>query len=291
VVFAVVLGVAACGPVTRGAFGAGGYTTGYGYDVAYQAGTKQVLPPGWNLDNFRVDDAGTQVRKTGRSYVTTYAFDDDEDGHTDERFKTYIYALRYEHTVHSGTIWLRNLPVARKLRTKDLRVLMQDYIDEISAATYETEQFARPGVPLVVVERRQAAAIIEQGPATIAGQPAYAATIDVANVDQLRLTPGVRARRIQLVLMRAPEDEKVERDGKPTIRYPVIALAGYSNMPADFSTGLDDFHGFLRLLTIGGHSGLTLNLAPAAPGPPPPEAPPPEAAPPPPVTAAPAASP
>ena len=283
-VCAVALGLAACGPVTRGAFGAGGYTTGYGYDVAYQAGTQQVLPPGWNLDNFRVD-AGKQVLKTGRPYVTTYNFDNDDDGHTDERLKTYIYALRYEHTVHSGTIWLRNIPVAAKLRTKDLRVLMQDYIDEISAATYETEQFARPGVPLVVVERRQAAAIIEQGPAMVAGRPAYAATIDIANVDQLRMTPGVRARRVQLVLTRAPEDEKIEHDGKPTYRYPVIVLAGYSNMPEDFSTGLADFHGFLKRLTIGGRSGLTINLLPMVPQTPPP--PPPQ----PPVTAPPASSP
>jgi hypothetical protein len=43
--------------------------------------------------------------------------------------------------------------------------------------------------------------IIEQGPATVAGLPAYAATIDVADVDQIKLAPGARTRRVQLVLM------------------------------------------------------------------------------------------
>jgi hypothetical protein len=119
-----------------------------------------------------------------------------------------------------------------------------------------------------VVEHRQAAVIVEQGPAIMAGRPAYAATLDVANVDQLKLDPGARTQRIQLVLMRAPNDEKIvrdEQDPRKTLTYPVVVLAGYSNMPADFQTGLNDFHEFLRRLTVGAKSGLALNMTPSAP--------------------------
>jgi hypothetical protein len=300
VLCAMVAAATACVPLmTRGAFVTRGYFSGYGYDVLFQDGTKSTLPPAWRIDNYRLDGLDL-VRKDRDRYVTTYAFDNNGDGRTDDRFKAFTYALRYEHSVHAGVIWLRNIPIAQKLRDKDLRVLMQDYIEEITTATYETVQLGAHGVPTVVVERRRAAAILEQGPATVAGRLAYAATIEVANVDQIKLSPDVRTRRVEIVLMRSPDDETIRHNGVVTATYPVVVLAGYSNMQADFPAGRDDFHDFLRLLTIGGRSGLTINLAPAAPADPaavgvppgaPPPAAPPGAAPPPPVTAAPVSSP
>lgn len=121
-----------------------------------------------------------------------------------------------------------------------------------------------PTAPSIVVERRNAAVIIEQGPAALAGQPAYAATIDVANIDQVRLSPAARSRRVQLVLMRAPRAEEIDSDpGDPDV-HSVLILAGYSNMITDFPVGLEDFHDLLRRLTVGGRSGLTLGLKPVA---------------------------
>jgi hypothetical protein len=274
------LGLASCSPIARGGFAAKGYTSGYGYDVAYRAGTQFLLPTPWNIDNYRLD-TGKWVRKDVAPYVTKYTFDDDDDGKIDKTLNTFTYALRYEHSVHSGVIWLRNLPTSGKLRSKDLRILMQGYINEITAATYETVRFAESTMP-VVVEHRQAAVIVEEGPANVAGRPAYAATIDVADVDQIKLAPGARTRRVQLVLMRAPQDEKVEYEvddindkikkknnesepPKKVINYPVIVLAGYSNMPMDFPAALSEFHDLLRRLTIDGRSGLTLNMVPADP--------------------------
>jgi hypothetical protein len=274
------VGAAACAPLSHGAFTPTSFSSGYGYDIPYQPGTKVVMPAGWELDNYRLDGSGW-VQKQRDPYVTSYSFDDNGDGRVDGVIKTYTYALRFEHRVHSGVIWLRNIPLSSKLRDKDLRVLMQSYIDEITGATYETVRLGEATTP-VVVEHRQAAMVVEEGPATIAGRPAYTATIDIADVDQIKLAPGVRARRVQLVLMRSPEDERYERDGKPTLVHPVVVLAGYSNMPTDFPTGLGDFHDLLGRLTIAGQAGLTLGPAPTAE--PPPAEPPPAA---PPATSAP----
>jgi hypothetical protein len=274
---AALLGVTACAPTPHGSFTANNYTSDYGYDISYQQGTQHMLPPTWNIDNYRLDGA-RWVRKDQRNYVAEYEFDDDGDGNTDHKFHTFTYDLRYVHRVHSGVIWLRNIPISGRLRSKDLHVLMQDYIDQMTPTTYEIVQLTSKTSQIVVVEHRDAAVIVEQGPAIVAGQAAYAATIDVANVDQVKLSPGARLRRIQLVLMRAPKDERIEPDEKsavvkPAVVYPVVILAGYSNMPMDFQVGLDDFHDFLRRLSIGGKSGLTLHTAPseppAAPSPPP----------------------
>jgi hypothetical protein len=101
----------------------------------------------------------------------------------------------------------------------------------------------------------------------VAGRPAYAATIEVANIDEVHVTPRARTSRIQIVLVRAPQDELYEPTelNVPKQRFPVVVLAAYSNMPADFANGLEDFHGLLQRLAIGGKTGFTLELAPAAP--------------------------
>lgn len=265
-----------CPAMHGGAFEATGFRSTYGYEIPYERGTQRLLPADWTLVNFEQTSDGGWARKTSSRYVTKYELDDDDDG--DGRAGSFIewpmYAVRYEHRVHAGAIWLRDIPIQTKLRDKDLHVLMQAYIDEIAKATYETVQRGSTSAwapePQIVVEHRRAAAILEEGPAVVAGQPAYAATIDVANIDEVHVAPRARTSRVQLVLLRAPQDEVYEpgKFGETTQRYPVILLAGYSNLPGDFAKGLEDFHGLLRKLAIGGKSGLALDLAPAAPAPP-----------------------
>jgi hypothetical protein len=264
-----------CPAMHGGAFEATGFRSTYGYEIPYERGTQRLLPADWTLVNFEQTWDGGWARKTSDRYFTKYELDDDNDGRSGSFVEWFTYAVRYEHRVHAGAIWLRDIPIQAKLRHKDLRVLMQTYIDELAGATYETVQRGSTSPweskPQIVVEHRHAAAILEEGPAVVAGQPAYAATIEVANIDEIRVAPRARTSRVQLVLLRAPQGEVYEPPSnvrEPTQRYPVILLAGYSNMPADFAKGLEDFHGLLRSLAIGGKSGLALELAPAAPAPP-----------------------
>lgn len=220
-----------------------------------------MLPGSWAIDNYR-KDRSQWIRKNQGGYITRYEFDNNDDGTSDDAVETFTYALRYEHSVISGVIWLRNSLIPNKLRSKSLRVLMQTYIAELAGPTYE---IVRSGLATsrIPVGRPHAAAIVAQGPVTVAGQAAYMATFDIADVDQIKLTPDVHTQRVQLVLMRAPQDEKVvhsQADRKDTT-YPVIVLMGYSSMPADFQAGLEDFHDLLRRLTIDGKAGLTMNGA------------------------------
>lgn len=259
-----------CPAMHGGAFEATGFRSTYGYEIPYERGTQRLLPEDWTLVNFEQTSDGGWARKTSSRDVTTYELDDD-GGRAGSFAEWFTYAVRYEHRVHAGAIWLRDIPIQTKLRDKDLHVLMQTYIDEMAGATYETVQRGSTSAwapkPQIVVEHRHAAAILEEGPAVVAGQPAYAATIDVANIDEVHVAPRARASRVQLVLLRAPQDEVYEpsRVGELTQHYPVILLAGYSNMPADFAKGLEGFHGLLRKLAIGGKTGLTLELTPVAP--------------------------
>jgi hypothetical protein len=266
-IFGLLLCASGCAPVlSKASFNDDHFSSGYGYDVSYRGGNKQLLPEQWQLDNYRLD-RGQMVLKERDEYVTRYDFDNNEDGRIDVHLSTFTYVLRYENRVNSGVIWLRNIPLPDKLRSKDLRVLMQSYIDQLNHTTYERVRLGMYASE-IIAERRYAGAVVEQGPATVAGQSAYVATIDIADTEQVKVTPDARTRRIQLVLMRAPQDELVSRsDNEPPHACPVVVLAGYSNMPADFAADLHDFHGFLGQLTIGGKAGLTLEQAPAAPTP------------------------
>ncbi|HEX2687890.1 MAG TPA: hypothetical protein VHN14_14785 [Kofleriaceae bacterium] len=270
---AVALGSAGC-VASRGSFETTGYRSDYGYDVAYVPGTRSLLPGAWGLDNFRLDRGGQWVHKDNGRYRARFAFDHDGDGVADDELTTYTYALRYEHRVRAGVIWLREIPISAKLRHKELRVLMQDYVDQIAGATYETVQLgtvqplSRTRPQQVVVEQREAAEIVEDGPASVAGLPAWAATIELANIDQIKLVPGARGQRIQLVFLRAPKDEVFEDVArKRKLAAPVLLVAGYSNYPADFASELRDFHDFLGRLRVDGRSGLMLQLAARQPAP------------------------
>jgi len=280
---ALLVSSSACGPAARGGFSERGYSSSYGYDIGYSdAPLKRMLPPGWQLDNYR-SERGKLEPKTSADYVTKYEFDNDDDGATDEYLKAQVYALRFEHRVHSGAIWLRDVPMSSDLRVKDLRVLMQSYIEEIAGTNYE---IVRLGATSGIVKSREyATQVVTEGPITVAGSPAYFATVEVASVEQLNLSQSSRSRRVELVILRAPQEEQfrtsptADKKSKVKASYPVLLVAGYSNMPADFDVGLIDFHEFLGRLAIGGKRGLEMGVA-ANPGAQPSSAPPAQTTPP-----------
>jgi hypothetical protein len=265
-VLASVIASTGCGPNARGAFTSSGFSSGYGYDVRYKNG-QLLLPASWGIDNY-LRREGAWVHKDQAGDVSSYAFDDDGDGIIDARFDAPTYALRFENRTGSGVIWLRNVPIAPRLRVKELRVLLQSYVDAIAGASYETARLDGTE-PSIVVEKRYAATIVEQGPVTVAGRPGYVATVDIANVDQLKLNPNARERRVQIMLVHAPGEEQADyvqsdvrnlkytQDNERRAKhYRVLVVAGYSSMPSDFDAGLPDFHDFLGRVTIAGTSGF-----------------------------------
>jgi hypothetical protein len=226
----------------------------YPYVVSYaDAKLARFLPEDWRLDNYKPFEDPSAARAAGSSswavalepkegQTLSAAIDRDDDGKVDERVEIPIFDLKFVHARTAGVIWLRTLPVSGNLREKELRILAQDYIDAVSGVGL-TEAQIGPG-KLLVQQRHFATRTVNIEPMTISGHEAFAATFEVANVDQLKLDPDARWERARVVLVRTPFGFFRGFWGEPQL--PVFMAIGYENLPGDFDKQLPDFEGFLK---------------------------------------------
>ncbi len=242
--------LAACGPASRGSFASNGYSSSYGYYVPYHGKSKELMPPGWQRDP--------------KERVTSYAFDDNGDGIADEKFKSMTFALRFQQAPGAAAIWMRDIPLSLELRGKTLRLLAQRYLQELTGADYEAVRLDDDDADQPV------ATIVDEGPMLVAGRPAYFTRIDVP--------VGATSKRLELIFFRAPKDEVPQTDNSTRVSYPVLVIAGYSNLPDTFDAELQTFRTLLSRMIIEGKQGLSVVDAgagsrPATSPPPPPASP------------------
>ena len=138
---------------------------------------------------------------------------------------------------------------------KDLRVLVQRYVDEVSGAGFEAVQLGPQTT--ILREKRFAAQTLSRGQLTIARQPAYETTFDVANVDEVAINKAARKTRVRIALIRTPFVYQTGPAGKPTAQFAVLMLAGYANLPEDFDKDLPDFERLMNRIQIGADVSAT----------------------------------
>jgi hypothetical protein len=241
----------ACGPQLPGVITPAGYKSGrYALDVRRGSDAPQslgLMPDGWKLDNFNGSDP-----KTGEAYQTTFHIDWDGDGDAESSRQELAFELRFVHLRHAGVVWLRAVPVSPDSAKKDLRVLTQSFVEALAGGEYELMEL-NPG-RLATTEKRFASTLLGEQSCRLAGLDCDSATIELANVDQLKLDPSYRSNRLQVVITRTSFVYAPTGEWGPS--YPVYLVAGYSNQPAQFAAGLPDFAGLLQRIEIGGHRGF-----------------------------------
>jgi hypothetical protein len=262
------LGGAGCAVPNAGVISPGKYQsklyplslTGGSADQASPA-SAGLMPPGWRLDNFWGKELPNRPKET-ESYMTNLEFDWDGDGRFEAQRREFAYLLRFESRLNDGVVWLRGIPVSTDLADMDLSALMTKFSDALSGANYETTRLTRE--TRTISEEHYASVITASAPCKWAGLECVTAAIDLANVDQLKLDPAHRSRRLRVVIARTPfhyEPSAVSSNG-----YPVYLFAGYSNLPANFEAGLPDFLSLLQRVSIAGAGGFeAAALTPATP--------------------------
>jgi hypothetical protein len=244
--------------------------------VRAQDASGALLPNGWAIDNYypKGSPDGPLEAKEFGAYKMHLNLDTDGDGRYDESVSMPAYDLRFVHRTHSGVIWLRTVPLSEILREKDLRVLMQEYIDDVAGAGYEVVNFEDANA---VSEKRFAAELLAREEGTLGGRPAYAAEFAVANIDQIHVARDARRSHVKVVLVRPGFDygwgtrgggglfghnlklpkKEVPREG-PAVKFPVLMIAGLASLPEDFPKALPDFDALLNRVTVSGRSGVAL---------------------------------
>jgi hypothetical protein len=215
------------------------------------AASAGLMPPGWRLDNFYGKELPNRPKET-EPYMTDLAFDWNGDGRYEEQRREFAYLLRFESRLNDGVAWLRGIPVSTDLADMDLSALMTKFGDALSGANYETMTLNRE--VRVITEAHYASVITASAGCKWAGLECVTAAIDLANVDQLKLDPTHRSRRLRVVIARTPF--RYEPSAVSSNAYPVYLFAGYANLPANFEAGLPDFLSLLQRVSIAGVGGF-----------------------------------
>lgn len=252
-----------CGSLA-GSVAPGGYQSGlYPFQVAAAAAPSDeaaagLMPQGWKLDNFYGAPVPDRP-KEGQSYKTQLSFDDDGDGKKDGENEEYLFELRFESLSDDGVIWVRNIPVSQDMRQMQLPVLMTSFVESLAGGEYESVQLdARRGL---TVEKRYASMLVASQPCELAGLECVLGTIELADVDQLKLSPQHRSRKLQVLIARTRFTYVSVMNGA----HPVYLVAGYSNRPAQFDAGAPAFRDLLDRIVINKRHRLVLPPAPATP--------------------------
>jgi hypothetical protein len=263
------LAVWGCGS-PPGSVAPGGYQSGlYPFQVAAAAAPSDaaaagLMPQGWKLDNFYGAPVPDRP-KQGESYKTQVSFDDDGDGKKDGENEEYLFELRFESLSDDGVIWVRNIPVSQDLRQMQLPVLMTSFVESLAGGEYESVELEANR--RVTVEKRYASMLVASQPCQLAGLECVLGTIELADVDQLKLSPQHRSRKLEVLIARTRFTYVSAMNGA----YPVYLVAGYSNRPAQFDAGAPAFRDLLDRIVINKRHHLVLSPAagkPTAPAPP-----------------------
>jgi hypothetical protein len=221
----------------------------HAYMVSYDKATnQQVMGDEWILDNYRRGETtpgsspNTLSRKDAPEYMTLYSFDLDDDGKYEDKEKLPAYDLLFKHRKTNAQIWVSTIPLSRETAEKELRVLLDNYVDAMSGSGAVVFKL---GTGIAVDEKRFSARLVEKTPVKMSGKEALAATIEVANVDQLKLSPDARREKARIVLVRPDFRILRERMGQKPVPFRVLMVVGYSNGPEDFDAQYPEFERFL----------------------------------------------
>jgi hypothetical protein len=209
---------------------------------------KTFVSGDWRMNNYHLVKHGKRKKlkaRTGEKYQRQLKVDIDGDGYESRLGTWMIYDLELEHRTSSAVMSVRNEVVPRRLGEKDLSVLVRSYVESMAGAEFSLGQFET-----AVKETRLATRIVGERSFKVAGQSAYEATVEIAQVDQVRLSGEQAVSQIRrVVLIRPPYTYKrVDRHAVYRDRAPVFVIAEYYSDPADFDKHTGDFETFLSLM-------------------------------------------
>jgi hypothetical protein len=240
----------------NGSFKADGFHhNDYPYVVHYGTpAAREFLGPDWRIDNYIVSSDGSPGQaKTAAGYRGIQELDLDGDGKPDNT-EVYYFDLKLANRKTSAVIWIQAIPLGQEESERNLRVLMDHYVEAIAgtglyALKYQEHDTDRDALKQVRA-RTYAAKVVDSKETKVKNLEAFEATIELANLDQLRFDPSHRASVARVILVRTDYFKDWVIDAKD-MRTRAVLRVGYEADPQDFQAGMPDFERFLSLLEFG----------------------------------------
>lgn len=185
--------------------------------------------------------------KASAPYRTELAIDLDDDGEIDLRANVYLYDLRLEHRNSDARIAVITYPVSSRRKDKRLEIEVRRIVGELSGSEF-VRVMGNAG-EVGMRGRRTTSLLLDEQSVEVAGRAAWAATVDVADVDRLTMDPSVRDLRMRIVVVQTGLQQEFG-PSHGSVAFPVRMLIVYQNDPESFEDHLADFERFLSSIRI-----------------------------------------
>jgi hypothetical protein len=223
-----------------------------GYGIDFEDRTDCRFLANYMIENYYGDCKEKKFfLRTGPAYEGKISVDWNNDG-TEVRFPAYFYDLKLHHIQNAGEIWVLSREIPPHLANTLVDVFLDNYVENLSGLNVEVSR--TPFNYVKITERKNATKIISKQSTKIGKYPGIIATIEIANLNQLRLDPNHRSGMMRVLI--AKIDGKIGGtdgivDGHMVIMPPeragkVLLVVGYYNTPQFFEQGLPDFDSLLK---------------------------------------------
>ncbi|MDH5493903.1 MAG: hypothetical protein OEY14_18275 [Myxococcales bacterium] len=253
----------ACIPrMSQGTFSEVGYHHDrFSFGIAYPEGSQELLGCNWRLRNFTRTRRGRWQRIDRPEARAHYALDDDGDGRPEHRATMPRAEIELENVLTQALIWIRLEPLSGWERGRELRTFTRDLREALSGSV-RVGRVALPGHLQMVFEREVTTEIRQQNDAVVLGYPAHAATLEVADVERLRLSPDSREWLVRAIFVATPFTIP-GRGRSEAVSYPILMRVIYAARPEDFDRHLPEFERFVHQLRMPeGPEGPTRGVVP-----------------------------
>lgn len=232
----------------------------YDYGVMLARDTGRLMGDDWRLDNFVPAPSGLGEPKRTSAYMSRIALDADGDDVHETSLSIPTYDLLFKHRRNDGLIFISTFPISQHDGERELSVMLRDFVESASHAGRITHNYQQRTSR---TSAQMASRILMSRAVSVDGFPAHEVVFEVANVQQLELTPSARWERGHVVLVRTElvfnaEQFRQRSVAATTTRglrggpfYPVLMVIGYSNHPDEYDAHHPDFRGLLHRIRIG----------------------------------------
>lgn len=200
------------------------------YEIGYLAETESLTERGWRIANYQYSKGVPTEEMTKGRFTSTFPWEL-ADG-SPSKIETTTYELLIEHNTNA-TIWVRLVPTPRSLQGKMIRVLAENYVNNLTGNVYSDYFDPEPS------ERRISTKILESESTRVMDHGAQRVRFEIVNLDQLEHDANAPRTQAEIILVNVVHKKKAR--GRNVSHVPALFLLGYANDAAMFDTHYPDF--------------------------------------------------